>query len=241
LISARNWTRRIDDSQGVTDGTQVVFPDLSLRWSMKPDRLRRVISSVGGTARAVQTRQINTREPEFIDFEPVAVNGITGLPASVVDRAETVVRSYPASVSVVFAGGRPLSANVGYAFSQRRETRPGLSSKNANSDMNVELAKPWAAPPSWKLKSDIRTRVSYQNTHGDNFVLNPLTLSRESRLTDNGRRAFSVSADTDVAENLSSSFVYSRVESFDKNLNRNFTQTVLSAVLHLTFFGGDLK
>ena len=241
LISARNWTRRIDDSQGVTDGTQVVFPDLSLRWSMKPDRLRRVISSVGGSARAVQTRQINTREPEFITLPLVTVDGLPLVPASVVDRAETVVRSYPASVSVVFAGGRPLSANVGYAFSQRRETRPGLSSKNANRDVNVEIAKPWTAPPSWKLKSDIRTRVSYQNTHGDNFVLNPLALSRESRLIDNGRRAFSVSADTDVAENLSSSFVFSRVESFDKNLNRNFTQTVLSAVLHLQFFAGDLK
>jgi hypothetical protein len=241
LISARNWTRRIDDSQAITDGTQVVFPDLSLRWSMKPDRLRRVISSVGGSARAVQTRQINTREPEFIEVAPVAADGLPGLPPSAVDRAETLVRSYPASVSVVFAGARPLSANVGYAFSQRRETRPGLSSKNANRDVTVEIAKPWTAPLSWKLKSDIRTRVSYQNTHGDNFVLNPLTLSRESRLTDNGRRAFSVSADTDVAENLSSSFVFSRVESFDKNLNRNFTQTVLSAVLHLQFFGGDLK
>ena len=60
-------------------------------------------------------------------------------------------------------------------------------------------------------------------------------------LTDNGRRAFSFSADTEVAENLSSSFVFSRVESFDLNLNRRFTQTVLSAVLHLQFFGGELK
>jgi hypothetical protein len=141
----------------------------------------------------------------------------------------------------VFAGQRALSGTFGYAFSQRREDRPGLSSKSANSDISVELAKPWATPPSWKLPSDIRTRVSYQNTHGDNFVLNPLALSRESRLTDNGRRAFSFSADTDVAENLSSSFVFSRVESFDKNLNRRFTQTVLSAVLYLQFFAGELK
>jgi hypothetical protein len=130
---------------------------------------------------------------------------------------------------------------MGYAYSHRSETRPGLSSKNGNADINFEIAKPWATPPSWKLPSDIRTRVSYQNTHGDSFVLNPLALSRESRLTDNGRRAFSVSADTDVAENLSSSFVFSRVESFDKNLDRNFTQTVLSAVLHLQFFGGEIK
>jgi len=242
LISARNWTRRIDETQAITDGTQVVFPDLSLRWSMKPDRLRRVISTIGGSARAVQTRQVNTREPEFITVQPSVADGVAdGLPPFLIDRAETLVRSYPASLAIVFAGARPLSANLGYAFSQRRETRPGLSSKDANSDINVELAKPWATPPDWKLRSDIRTRVSYQNTHGNNFVLNPLALSRESRLTDNGRRAFSFSADTDVAENLSSSFVFSRVESFDKNLNRNFTQTVLSAVLHLQFFGGDLK
>jgi hypothetical protein len=242
LISARNWTRRIDDTQAITDGTQVVFPDLSLRWSMKPDRLRRVISSIGGTARAVQTRQISTRQPE--DVASVALTGDASspdLPDFTADRDETLVRSYPASISIVFAGARPLSTTLGYSFSQQRETRPGLSSKTASGDVNAEISKPWATPPEWKLKSDIRTRVSYQNTHGDNFVLNPLTLSRESRLTDNGRQSFSFSADTDVAENLSSSFVFSRVNSFDRNLNRNFTQTVLSAVMHLQFFGGDLK
>lgn len=243
LISARNWTRRLDNSQGVTDGTQVVFPDLALRWNMKPDRLRRVISSIGGTARAVQTRQINARQPDRFTTAPPQTDAANALvePTFAVDRAETLVRAYPANVSIVFAGERPLSTNLGYSYSQRRETRPGLSSKNHNNDVSFEISKPWAVPPDWKLKSDLRTRVSYQDTHGDNFVLNPLSLSRESRLTDNGRRAFSFSADTDVAENLSSSFVFSRVESFDKNLNRRFTQTVLSAVLHLQFFAGDLK
>ena len=243
ILSARNWTRRLDDSQAITDGTQVVFPDVALRWSMKPDRLRRLIASIGGSARAVQTRQLNARQPDRL---PVLASGAESGEEIVestiaADRAETLVRSFPANFSVVFAGARAVSANVGYSYSQRKETRPGLSGKNHNSDVSFELAKPWATPPSWKLRSDVRTRLSYQDTHGDNFVLNPLTLSRESRLTDNGRRAFSFSADTDVAENLSSSFVFSRVESFDKNLNRRFTQTVLSAVLHLQFFAGDLK
>lgn len=211
---------------------------------MKPDRLRRVVSSIGGTARAVQTRQTNARQPDRLILQPVleSADAASELDATfATDRAVTLVRSYPATLAVVFAGARPLSANAGYAFSQRRETRAGLSAKNGTRDMSFEIAKPWAVPPDWKLRSDIRTRVSYENTHGDNFVLNPLTVSRESRLTDNGRRAFSFSADTDVAENLSSSFVFSRVVSFDKNLNRQFTQTVLSAVLHLQFFGGDLK
>ncbi len=245
LISARNWTRRLDDSQGITDGTQVVFPDLSLRWSMKPDRLRGVISSIGGTARAVQTRQVNNRQPER--FQPSLGAGDPDVGAggeeviAPTDRGETLLRSFPANLSIVFAGKRPLSASLGFAYSERRERRPGLSSRSGNNDISVELAKPWSVPPDWKLRSDIRTRVSYQDTHGDNFVLNPLVVSRESRLTDNGRRAFSFSADTDVAENLTSSFVYSRVISFDENLNRRFAQTVLSAVLQLQFFGGELR
>jgi hypothetical protein len=243
IINGRNWTRRPDDSQAITDGTQVVFPDLALRWSMKPDRLRNVISSVGGSARIVQTRQTNTRQPDRFFVSPSTSENEAGTIDGTFarDRGETVVRNYPASLSIVFAGARPFAANLGYSYSQRRETRPGLSSKNHDNDISVELSKPWAVPPQWKLKSDIRTRVSYQDTQGDNFVLNPLALSRESRLSDNGRKAFSFSADTDVADNLSSSFVFSRVDSFDKNLNRRFTQTVLSAVLHLQFYAGDLK
>jgi len=31
------------------------------------------------------------------------------------------------------------------------------------------------------------------------------------------------------------------VASFDRNFNREITQTVLSAVLHLQFFGGEMK
>ncbi len=240
MINARNWTRRSDDRRAITDGTQLIFPDVALRWSMKPDRLRNLIASFGGTARAVQTRQINSTQPEAEETVPSLASTVPGA-AFGVDRGETVVTSYPASFSVVFAGARPLSTTVGYALSHRHETRPGLSARSGDSDVNVEIAKPWALPPAWKPRSDLRTRLSYQDRTGDNFVLNPLALSLESRLSDNGRRAISFSADTDVAENFSSSFVVSRVESFDRNLNRRFTQTVISAVLHLQFYAGEMK
>ncbi len=239
LINARNWTQRADSTNAITDGTQLIFPDVSLRWSFKPDRLRRVIASVGGSARAVQTRQINSLEP---DIQTTATEAALPAASAVVpDRGEIVVTSFPANLSLVFAGDKAVSTTVGYALSRRREIRPGLSAKSADADVNVEISKPWTLPPSWKPRSDLRTRISYQDTHGDNFVLNPLSISRESRLSDSGRRAFSFSADTDVAENLSSSFVVSRVASFDKNLNRRFTQTVLSAVLHLQFYAGEMK
>jgi len=226
-INTRNWTRRLIDTQEIVDGTQTVFPDVSLRWSGQPRGLGWLISSLGANARMFETRQVNGTQPLFGEV----LN----------DRGEMRVRSYPLNGSVVFAGQRPLSATLGYSLSKRLDDRPGLTSNGDNADFSIDVSKPWGLPADWKPRSDLRTRVSYQKSQGQNFVVNPLALTGESRLTDNGRRAFSMSADTDVAENLSSSFVISRVESFDRNLNRQFTQTVLSAVMHLQFYAGEFK
>ncbi|MDQ6870530.1 MAG: cell surface protein SprA [Gemmatimonadota bacterium] len=226
-INTRNWTRRIDSAQEVVDGTQIVFPDFSFRWTGRPVALSSIISTIGANARILETRQSNGTQPLFGEV--------------IDDRGQLRVRSYPMSGSVVFAGPRPLSSTVGFSLSKRLDTKPGLASNGDNSDFSIDVAKPWKLPADWNPRSDLRTRVSYQKSQGQNFVINPLALSGESRLTDNGRRAFSMSADTDVAENLSSSFVISRVESFDRNLNRRFTQTVLSAVMHLQFYAGEFK
>ncbi|MGZ3492688.1 MAG: hypothetical protein ACXU9S_14560, partial [Gemmatimonadaceae bacterium] len=226
-INTRNWTRRIEQGQEIVDGTQIAFPDVSLRWAGQPAGLRSIISSVGANARVVETRQFNGTQPllgELID-----------------DRDTLRVRTFPLSGTIVFAGARPLSSTVGYSLSKRLDAKPGLASNGDNADFSIDVSKPWALPAGWNARSDLRTRISYQKSQGQNFVVNPLALTGESRLSDNGRRAFSMSADTDVAENLSSSFVISRVESFDRNLNRQFTQTVLSAVMHLQFYAGEFK
>jgi hypothetical protein len=226
-INTRNWTRRIERGQEIVDGTQIVFPDVSLRWAGKPAVLSSIISSLGMNARMLETRQFNGTQPLFGEL--------------VDDRGQLRVRSYPMNGSIVFAGERPISSTVGFSLSRRLDAKPGLSSNGDNSDFSIDVSKPWKLPADWNARSDLRTRVSYQKSQGQNFVINPLALTGESRLSDNGRRAFSMSADTDVAENLSSSFVVSRVESFDRNLNRRFTQTVLSAVMHLQFYAGEFK
>jgi hypothetical protein len=226
-INTRNWTRRLDEGQEVADGTQVVFPDFSLRWSGRPAGLGAVISSLGANARVLETRQFNGTQP--------LLGELLG------DAGEMRIRSYPVSGSVVFAGAHPISSTVGFSMNKRLDAKPGLSSNGDNSDFSIDVSKPWKLPVDWNPRSDLRTRLSYQKSQGQDFVVNPLAFSGESRLSDNGRRAFSMSADTDVAENLSSSFVLSRVESFDRNLNRQFTQTVLSAVMHLQFYAGEFK
>ena len=134
-----------------------------------------------------------------------------------------------------------LTTNVTVARTLRDETRPGLDTRARSTEISFDIARPFALPESWDVQSPLRTRLTYQGGEGSNFVINPLAIGNLSRITENGRRAWTFTADTDVAENLASSFVISRVLSFDRNLNRRFTQTILSAVLHMQFFGGELR
>lgn len=226
-VTLRNWTRRFDDTQATGDGSQTVFPDLSLRWSIRPVTLSGLISSFAANARVVGTRQLLGNPAGF------------GLPSG--DNGETRLLNYPVSTTIVWAGARPFTTTAGLNVSRRVDDRPGNSGRGNAVDVNAEVAKAFMLPASWNPRSDLRTRLTYQQSQGQNFVVNPLALTQRSRLTDNGRQAFSLSADTDVAENLSSSFVISQVASFDRNLNRRFTQTVLSAILNIKFYAGELK
>ena len=62
-INTRNWTQRLEQGQDIVDGTQIAFPDVSLRWNGQPIALRSVISSVGANARVLETRQFNGTQP----------------------------------------------------------------------------------------------------------------------------------------------------------------------------------
>ena len=179
---------------------------------MRPAALDGVISSISSGARYVETRQYNTAPP-------LAASDGSLFP-DLVDRGRSLVRSYPLNTTIVWAGERPFSSTFGYSLNERRESRPGMATNGSTSDWSADIAKPFRLPPHWKMPGDLRTRLSYQATHGDNFILNPLAQSLRSRLSDNGRRSFSFNADADVSENLSSSLVVSRLVSFDRNLIR---------------------
>ena len=225
-ITLRNWTRRFDRTHAVTDGSQVTFPDLALRWSGRPAGLSAVWSSLGLTARMVQTQQ------EF--GAPLA--GGSDLQD---DRSVLHSRSFPVTASAVWQAIPGLTTTVTLARTTRDEQRPGLEMQSSSNDLSFDLAKPFMLPGGLSANGPFRMRLSYQGGEASNFVVNPLAVGNLSRITENGRRSWTFSADTDVAENLASSFVFSRVLSFDRNLNRRFTQTILSAVLHMQFFGGN--
>lgn len=223
----RHWIRRLEGGTTTTDGTQIIFPDFGIQWSGRPRGLSWLWSNVGLTARVQETDQrFGTPDPETVGAD---------------DRSNSRFRSYPLNVSLSWALVPGLATNAGFSRVRRAEAKPGVDSRSRNTDYSVDVAFPFRLPAGEGKKRDVRTRFGYQAGQGSSFVIDPLAVNNTSRLFESGRRALTLSADTDVGENLASSFLLSRVASFDRNFNREITQTVLSAVLHLQFFGGEMK
>ncbi|HEY5086815.1 MAG TPA: cell surface protein SprA [Gemmatimonadaceae bacterium] len=222
----RNWTLNTDNTEDVGDATQLIFPDVAVRWSKHITDSTALIRNFAASARVAGTTQRLVSPGEF-----TLPDGESG---------ETRIRSYPVTLSAIWAGSHPLTTTVGANLVQRLDNQPGLSGRGNSLDVNADLARAFALPPQWHPHGDLRARISVQDSHGESYVLNPLTILGRSRLTDNGRRSATFTADTDVSDTMTSSFVISRVESFDQNLSREFTQTVLSAILHLQFYSGEM-
>ncbi|MEX0909506.1 MAG: hypothetical protein WDZ58_07050, partial [Gemmatimonadaceae bacterium] len=213
----RHWIRRLEGGATTTDGTQVIFPDVGIQWNGRPRGLSWLWSNVGLSARAQETDQrFGTPDPESEGVD---------------DRSSSRFRSYPINLSLAWALVPGLTTSGGFSRVRRAEFKPGVNSRSRNTDYNMDVGMPLRFPAGEGKHRDVRTRFSYQSGQGSSFVINPLALNNTSRLFESGRRAVTLSADTDVGENLASSFLISRVASFDRNFNREITQTVLSAVL----------
>jgi len=220
---SRHYSRRFVDQLTRVDGEQVVFPDVTFRWSGQPAVLTEWLSNISATVRAVHTRQNFVSPPAIAggDFE----------------RRVTRLRAYPATLTFV-GPSNDLAITLAFTRSNRADSLPGSAGESHTTDATADLTKAFPLPASWKLPSGLRTRLSYTQIETQSYVSNLASFSQRSRLTDNGRDALSLNADTDLAENISFSLQASRVVTFDRNFNQRFTQTLLSAVLNIQFFSG---
>ena len=222
----RHWTRRLTDQQSVIDGAQLIYPDISVRWSGHPLFLGALFANIGATARLSDTWQ------SFVSPMDIAT-----LPA---EERSIRIRTMPLTLSATTAYGA-LNFNGAIAHSNRVDSLPGSVGQSQSSDLSADVSKAFALPAAWKKDRLLRARVSYQQTETQSYVSNIAAIGARSRLTDNGRHAFSINAGTDLAEDVSFSLQGSRVVTFDRNFNRRFTQTVFSVVLNIGFFGGELR
>jgi hypothetical protein len=224
--TTRSWLRRLGETQSVADGVQTGYPDLSLRWNFRPKLLQGLISGLGATAGVRRTRAV-TFAPSFTDGRAEEV-------------ADSRATSWPATVSIVWAGARGLSTAGGYTLTEHTDARSGGASTGKQREASVDVGKAFGLPASWSLKSDLRARLGYQTSRARTFILSDAT-GQSSRLAFTGRDAWTLNADTDVSPDMTFTLQGSRVVTFDRNNGRRFTQTVISAVMHLTFFAGELR
>lgn len=223
---SRHWSRRAATRTTALEGDQIVYPDLSLRWSGRPRALSGMFSVIGLTARALRARQ-EWRSP----------SDVATLPGEGRDAHQ---ESFPVSANLVTVWG-DVSLSGTYAFNRRVDSLPGSVARGQTSDLVTDVAKSFPLPASWGTKSPLRARVSWQETLAENFVSNAAVFGARSRLTDNGRRALNINFDTDVADNMNFSLQGSRVATFDRNLDRRVVQTLVSAVFQMQFFAGAGK
>ncbi|HUF25347.1 MAG TPA: cell surface protein SprA [Gemmatimonadaceae bacterium] len=225
LVEGRNWTRRFDETHALVENRSVTLPDLTVRWSWRPPALRFVIDGVGA--------QVGLRKVAATTLVPVALGGE-------LERTRSEVTQLPVSGSISWGFLRGLGSSASYTLTTRDDSRPGSLGESRTEDMSFDLSGLVPMPDRFDLRSDLRLRTGYQQSRTESYTLSTAT-GRRSRLTDNGRQAFNLNADTDLADNLTFSLQGSRVVTFDDNLGRRYTQTVFSVVLQLQFFAGELR
>ncbi len=226
-LATRNWNSGIDTSQTIIDGEQLTLPDLTLRATYHPKALQQYITSFTANVRYVLTHQ-RSSVPSIS----------TLLPADV--RTSRVV-SYPVGASVVWNDVGNLTTGFSLGSSYRVDSVPGSITDSHARDISADASRSFKLPVEWKMKSALRARIGFQQTTSVSDISNGLVAGFQSRLADNGRQAITLNADTDIADNLTFSLQSARIVTFDNNLNRRLTQVVLSAVLQIAFFGGEMR
>jgi hypothetical protein len=154
-------------------------------------------------------------------------------------RTELETRQYPLRGTLVWDLFGGFTTSAGWLRTTRRELRSGGTSEGEQDDVTGDISKLFRLPESWGLPSNmLRTYVGMQRISTETIFLADTAVKR---IADNGRWALNARAETDVAENASFSLSASRTVTYDEVNDRRFTQFVLSAVLQLEFFAGELK
>lgn len=221
--TTENWIGRFDRTQAQVDGKQHVFPDVAVRWLYRPAAALGILSNVDASAGYVKTSARVTLPSIAFDAPP--------------DLRHSVIESFPITGSMLFNSGG-MSTAARFTIRRQIDSLPGSIARTRGNDLSLDAGRTFRVPESWraKIRNDIRTRISFQNTHNTTSVFDSAGAVR-ARLQDNGRRAFTFNADASLNEFVVLTANGSHLITFDNNLNRRFAYTVFSVVAQVQFFG----
>nr|MCU0648297.1 cell surface protein SprA [Gemmatimonadaceae bacterium] len=228
-IDTDQWNRRaLVNAQSLVEGRQRIVPDVTVRWNWRAKPSASFVQALGWNARWLVTRQTFLAPTEAAGFA---------------DQSASRVRSLPLSGSITWGtwlGGVTTNGSVNVA--RRQDERPGSLTSADSRDLSVDISRAFPLPGSWNFRSPLRTRIGWQQSETESIVAG-LGLGAGTRavLANTGRQVFNLNADADVGEQLTLSLTGSQVLNLDRAFNRRLSQTVLSAVLNLRFFSGDMR
>lgn len=226
-VSTANWITRPDSaqSQAQASGTQTDFPNIGLRWAFHP--------APGGWLTNADASAGYVRTDARIALPGLDLGDSPEL-------RHSHVETFPFSGSIIWSGRGSLSTSARFSLRRGVDSLPGSLARLHGDELAIDAGRSFHVPESLGLglKSDVRTRAGYQETHNTTFVADALGGPR-SRLQDNGRQSFNLAADTNLGDGLVFTLQGSHIVTFDNNLNRRFAQTVLSTVLQFEFFGAQ--
>ena len=236
--NTETWTRRtLDGFQAVITSAQLVRPDVTVRWSWRPVRFAKVIALVNVNGRYLLSEQ-----------ETTIPNETGGL----ADRSRTIARSQPLSTSITWAALGNLATSASVDRQRREDLRPGAVINGETKRLSFDLSRSFPLPKSWNTRTGrMRTSLSYQSEETSSIVTgtsvsalratSPLFSAQTAVLTNNGRRAFNLNANTDLSDLVSFTVTGSQILNFDRNYNRRTSNLIFSAVMQMRFFSGEFR
>jgi hypothetical protein len=219
-----NWIARPDGSQAQVDGTQRQFPDVALRWSRRSAAATSFIRNVDASAGYVRTNARVTL-PNLLADEPPELR-------------RSNVQSFPISGTVAWGLGGGMTTSAKYSVRRSLDSLPGSVARAYGTDVGFDAARTFRVPASWQLgiRDDLRTRFGFQQSHNTTSILDSVGVVR-ARLQDNGRKAFTFTADANVNEFVVLAANGSHIITFDNTLNRRIAYTVFSLSAQMQFYG----
>ena len=210
-----------------------VLPRLSLGWNYRPTNatVMRVISNLGTS----------------VGYEPTKQEAFSrGLPGSGAedttgraDRSVTKALGIPVRATITWSFLGDLTTGANWRHTTADERRPGSIVEGEATDFGIDVARNFPVPQKWNLSDQIHARASFQQSSNSRYLPNGAT--GRSYQANSGRTAFNLNADTQLAQNLTGSLVFSKVVNYDKLYDRRFSQLVVTAVMQLSFQAGDLR
>ena len=222
--TTENWIDRLDATPAQVAGSQRQFPDVALRWAYRPTVLGGAIANMDASAGFVRS-DATVSLPSLADDAPAEIR-------------HTNVQTFPIAGAIAWAGRARLSTGAKYSLTRRIDSLPGSVAQTRGNDLSLDAGRVFFIPASWQLgiHDDLRTRISYQQTHNTTSVFDE-SGSVRARLQDNGRQAFTLTADSNINDFVVLTLNGSHIVTFDNNLNRRFAYTVFSTVFQIQFFG----